>query len=118
MHFNSMLNLLRSPSTWCNLSAAAQKMSQSGQHYKTDLKVSIFDFKILLETQILMKKSEPFIYSLPVIQNYSFKMLRSKDCVLLLIEIQTEFFFSSYMTWTHNTSKSHLCTNSFGHTFH
>lgn len=39
-----------------------------------------------------MKMSEPFIYSLPVIQNYSFKTLRSNDCVLLPIETQQNFF--------------------------
>lgn len=38
-----------------------------------------------------MKISEPFIYSLLVIQNYSFKMLRSNDCVLFPIEIQQNF---------------------------
>lgn len=39
-----------------------------------------------------MKISEPHVCSLPMIQNYSFTMLKSKECVLLPIEIRTEFF--------------------------
>lgn len=39
-----------------------------------------------------MKMSEPFIYSLPMIQNCSFKTFMSKECVLLPIEILTDFF--------------------------
>lgn len=40
--------------------------------------------------------SKPFIYSVLMIQNYSFKMLRSKDCALLLRKSQTAFSLATH----------------------